>query len=165
MLDTQLHEVELEDGTIDWYYVNQIAECILAQVDSEGHECLVMREICDHRKNIRAISIDDGYIVDCHGVKQPKITLDGWEVLIEWKDSLTSWVQLKDVKDRNPIELTEYTVANKILEEPAFKWWVSKALWCRNRVILKATSKYGKTMHKFSVLVPHTAEGALKLNE
>jgi hypothetical protein len=35
-----------------------------------------------------------------------------------------SWVKLKDLKASNPIELAEYAVANRIAEEPAFKWWV-----------------------------------------
>eukprot|EP00804_Cyclotella_cryptica_P027064 CCRYP_013687-RA/>CCRYP_013687-RA protein AED:0.45 eAED:0.45 QI:0/0/0.5/1/0/0/2/287/98 len=80
-----------------------------------------MHEIVDHRTNGRAISIEHGYTIDSHGVKRPKITLDAWEVLIEWKDGSTSWVRIKDIKDSNPIELVEYAVANKIHKEPAFK--------------------------------------------
>eukprot|EP00804_Cyclotella_cryptica_P027061 CCRYP_013688-RA/>CCRYP_013688-RA protein AED:0.40 eAED:0.40 QI:0/0/0/1/1/1/2/0/302 len=34
MLDSRVFEVELEDGTVDRYCANQIAECIWAQVDS-----------------------------------------------------------------------------------------------------------------------------------
>ena len=52
--------------------------------------------------------------------KQPKITFDGWEILIEWKDGSTSWVRIKDVKDNNPIEMAD-AVANKIHKEPALK--------------------------------------------
>jgi hypothetical protein len=33
-----------------------------------------------------------------------------------------------DLKDSNPVELAEYAVANRIHEEPAFKWWVADVL-------------------------------------
>eukprot|EP00804_Cyclotella_cryptica_P008557 CCRYP_007551-RA/>CCRYP_007551-RA protein AED:0.38 eAED:0.38 QI:0/0/0/1/1/1/2/0/852 len=165
MLDSRIYEVELEDGTVDQYCVNQIAECIWAQVASEGREHLVMHELVDHRKNGRAIPIKRGYTNDRHGVKRPKIPLDGWEVLMKWKDGSTSWVRIKEVKDSNPMELAKYAVANKIHEEPAFKWWLSKVPRRRNRVISKATSKYWRTTHKFGIRVPRSVEEALKLDE
>ena len=33
-------------------------------------------------------------------------------------------VPMNESNALNPIELAEYTVANKIVEEPAFAWWV-----------------------------------------
>ena len=35
-----------------------------------------------------------------------------------------TWMDLKDVKEANPIELAEYAVANQIENEPAFAWWL-----------------------------------------
>jgi hypothetical protein len=46
----------------------------------------------------------------------------GWELLILWKGNTTSWVKLYDVKDSHPIEVAEYAVANKIVEQPAIAW-------------------------------------------
>ena len=74
-----------------------------------------MKEIVDHRTNGRALSKDDGYMVDHSGRRHPKVTTQGWELEVEWRDGTTSWVPLKDLKDSNP---------NKISEEPAFAWWV-----------------------------------------
>eukprot|EP00970_Alexandrium_tamarense_P000826 scaffold95_cov108-Alexandrium_tamarense.AAC.11 len=141
LLDGRLYEVELDDGTTDRYFANQIAENIWAQVDTEGRQVLVMQEICDHRKNERAIPIADGYTIKRNGEKVPKITTDGWELLVEFKDGTTEWVKLKDVKDSNPIELAEYAIANQLQEEPPFKWWAEKALRRRNRSVYKAKSK------------------------
>jgi hypothetical protein len=45
-----------------------------------------------------------------------------------WKDKLTSWVKLKDLKASNPAELAVYAVAKQIAEELVFKWWVSNSL-------------------------------------
>jgi hypothetical protein len=56
-------------------------------------------------------------------------------------------------------------VANKIAEEPAFKWWVSFCLQKRNRIINKAKSKYWRTTHKYGIKVPKTAEEALRLDK
>jgi hypothetical protein len=65
---------------------------------------------------------------------KPKITTQGWQLLVLWKDKSMSWVKLKDLKVSNPVELAEYAVANRNVEEPAFKWWVSKL--CISRIIL-----------------------------
>jgi hypothetical protein len=81
-----------------------------------------------------------------------------------WKDKSTSWVKLKDLKTAHPIEVAEYAVANRIAEEPAFKWWVSHTLRKRNRIILKVKSKYWKMTHKFGCKLPHTVEEALQID-
>jgi hypothetical protein len=60
-----------------------------------------------------------------------------------------SWVKLKNLKESNPVELAEYAVANRIAEEPAFKWWVSNTLRKRNRIISKVKKKYWQTTHNF----------------
>ena len=39
------------------------------------------------------------------------------------------------MKEAYPIELAEYVVANRLVEEPAFKWWVPGVLKKRNRII------------------------------
>ena len=165
LLDTRQYEVELEDGTTDAYFANIITENLYSQCDSEGRELLSFKEICDHRKNKRAISIENGYDISKNGNRTPKRTTVGWELLVEWRDGSTYWVALKDLKDTNPIELAEYAVANKIAEEPAFKWWVSFCLQKRNRIISKAKSKYWRTTHKYGIKVPKTAEEALRLDK
>jgi hypothetical protein len=58
----------------------------------------------------------------------PKQTTIGWKFLVGWKDSSSDWTDLKDLKGSNPVEVAECAVANKIVEEPAFKWWAANAL-------------------------------------
>jgi ribosomal protein L31E len=67
----------------------------------------------------------------------------------------TSWEHLKDLKESNPIEVAEYAVANRIDQEPAFKWWVPHTLQKRNRT----TSKV-----KFGIKLPHMVEEALEID-
>ncbi|KAL7477926.1 hypothetical protein ACHAW6_003715 [Cyclotella cf. meneghiniana] len=59
------------------YFANVIADNLYLQVDSEGKELLAFREICDHRKNARAILIQDGYDIPCNGNRMPKRTTVG----------------------------------------------------------------------------------------
>ncbi len=80
------------------------------------------------KKDGMAIDISDGTITSVNGNVKPKIMMKGWMLLVMWKDGLTSWVNLMDLKASNPIELAEYAVANCIAEELAFKWWVSDTL-------------------------------------
>jgi hypothetical protein len=70
-----------------------------------------------------------------------------------------------ELKDLNPVELAEYAVANKIQEEPAFKWWVSTVLRKRNRIIAKLKSRYWSTSHKFDVRLPKLVREALAIDE
>ncbi len=102
-------------------------------------------KIIDHTKDKRAMDKDDGTFVDKHGRARPRITTQGWNLLVEWKDGTALWVLLKDIKELFPIETAEYAVANKIPEEPAFKWWVEDTLRKRHQIIKKVKSaKYWK---------------------
>jgi ribosomal protein L31E len=84
---------------------------------------------------------------------------------VQFKDGTLDWVKLKDLKESNPIELAEYAVANRLVEEPAFKWWVPHVLRRRNRIISKVKSRYWRTTHKFGIRLPHSVEEALKIDQ
>ncbi len=86
-------------------------------------------------------------------------------MICQWKDGSTDWIDLKYLKDSNPIELAEYAVANRIQEETAFKWWVSETLRMRNRIIGKVKSRYWKTSHKYGVRLPHSVQEALQIDK
>jgi hypothetical protein len=117
-----------------------------AQVDEEGSMFQLLDEITE---DDMAIDTANGTVTSASGNVKPKITTQGWQLLVLWKDKLTSWVELKDLKESNPIELAEYAAANWIAEEPAFKWWVSNTLHKWNHIISKVKKKYWRTMHKF----------------
>ncbi len=108
LLDTCQYEIKLEDGTTDRCFANSIAENLSSQVDSEECEFLVMKEICNHQTNQKALKAADGYTISMNGNKVPKHTITGWKLLVEFNDNTTTWIPLKDLKDSNPIELAEY---------------------------------------------------------
>jgi hypothetical protein len=102
--------------------MNVIADNMYAQIDNEGNMFQLLDEIMDHKKDDMAIDIANGTVTLKSGNVKLKITTQGWQLLMLWKDKLMSWVKLKDLKASNPVELAEYAVANWIAEEPAFKW-------------------------------------------
>ena len=112
MHDKSLYEVEYPDGTTEQLAANIIAENMLSQVDSEGHHYQVLTEVTDHKKDDSAISKVDGFIKSSSGNLHRKRTTCGQKLLVEWKDGLVDWVPLKDLKQFNPVELSEYAVVN-----------------------------------------------------
>ncbi|KAI2491468.1 Reverse transcriptase (RNA-dependent DNA polymerase) [Fragilaria crotonensis] len=93
--------VEFEDGTSEVYAANMIAENMYAQVDKEGKAHTLISDIVDHESDERAMKVADGTFVDKQGRQRPRITTQGWRLLVEWKDGTTTWVPLKDLKSRS----------------------------------------------------------------
>ena len=165
ILDTREYVVEFEDGAQDVYSANLIAENMYAQIDNEGRQYALLSEIVDHKSDRRAMRIADGTYTDKQGKQRPRITTQGWSLLVEWKDGSSSWAALKDLKESFPIEVAEYAVANKLSDEPAFKWWVEETLRKRHRIIQRVKSaKYWKRTHKYGIRLPHSVEEALRLD-
>ena len=46
------------------------------------------------------------------------------------------------------MELTEYSVENGLVEEPAFKWWVKDVLKKQDQIIAKVNINYRRKSHK-----------------
>jgi hypothetical protein len=163
-LDTRRYEVELSDGTTEEFYANVIAENLFSQIDSEGRQYVLMNEISDHRRDATALPISEGWLTMKNGRKVRKRTTKGWQLLVEWKEGGSDWIDLKDLKESYPVDVAEYAKANKISEEPAFAWWVNDVIRRRNRIIAKVKSRYWKTTHKFGIELPHSVEEAFAID-
>jgi hypothetical protein len=57
-----------------------------AQVDDEGNMFQLLLEIMDHKKDGTAIDISNGMVTSANGNTKPKITTQGWMLLVMWKD-------------------------------------------------------------------------------
>ena len=132
---------------------NIIAENMMSQFDSEGHNHHVLTEMTDYKNYDSAISKVGGFIKSISGNLHRKRTIRGWKLLVEWKYGSVDWVPLKDLKQSKPVELVEYSVANEICDEPAFNCWVKDTLRHMDRIISKVKSKYWHTSHKFGIRV------------
>ena len=69
LLGTREYELEYYDGTYDCYFTNIISGKIYSQVDSEGHQFLVLEEISYHWSDGTAIAVTDGFIITRGGNK------------------------------------------------------------------------------------------------
>jgi hypothetical protein len=124
ILVTHEYEVSFPDGLTGCYAANMIAESLYSQVDADGREFMLMKEIMDHWLDGSGVPVDDAYYVDPNGRTTRRMTTKGWKLLVEWKDGTTDWLPLKDWKESYPVQVAEDAVANKIAEQPAFSWWV-----------------------------------------
>jgi hypothetical protein len=107
------------------------------QVDLDRRSYSLLIEIVDHKCDGKAVRKDDGFELTKSGQRRPRQTTQGWKLLVTWKDGSTSWVPLKNLKASFPMEVAEYALVNKIIEEPAFAWWANCVLRKCNRIIKK----------------------------
>ena len=68
ILDLHVYEVLYDDGYIEVFTSNIIAENIYNQVDADGYQYLFLKEISDHCKDETAVKITDKWIQ--HGANQ-----------------------------------------------------------------------------------------------
>ena len=71
---------------------------------------------------------------------------------------------VKDLKISHPIKVAEYALANKILDEPAFKSWARHVLKKRDRIKRKVKSRYWEQLHKYGVRLPKSKAEALQMD-
>jgi hypothetical protein len=45
-------------------------------------------------------------------------------------------------EELHPVQVAEYALVNKILEEPAFAWWATRVLHKCDQIIKKVKSRY-----------------------
>ena len=140
VLDSRVYEVEFLDGERQEISFNILAEHLLTQIDEEGNQYQIFKEIVDHRKDEKkAVDKADQYFKKGNRKHKRKMTT-GWDLEVEWKDGSTSWLPLKTLKETNPVQVAEYAKANKIDAEPAFDWWVPVVLRRKTRIIAGAVS-------------------------
>jgi len=155
LLDSSVYEVEFEDGTVERYTANIIAEHIYSQIDNDGYSREVLDEIIDHKMDSTALPPD---------VASKAETTKGWWLLLRLKDQSTQWHKLKDLKESNPVEVAQYAVRNNLQDEPAFKWWVPYILRKTKRILKAMKKRYFRTHQKFGIELPKTIERALEID-
>ena len=72
LLDTSLYEVQFDDGSVEKYHANIIAEHIYEQVDDDGCTRMVIDDIIDHRSDETAVKQHNGFVVGKSGSFRPK---------------------------------------------------------------------------------------------
>ena len=155
----------MDDGSVERYTANIIAEAIYSQIDHDGRTVTLLEGITDHKFDDTAIKKADGTIRGPGGSRKPKTTTRGWWLLASFKDGTEEWIKLKDFKESNPLEVADYAVANQIADEPAFAWWVPRIIKKKTRVLKAMKKRYFRTHSKFGIEIPKTIARALEIDK
>jgi hypothetical protein len=157
ILDTRVYDVML---AIHQYAANIIAENIYSNVDNKGHQHMLLDCILDHR----TITKDNAFIETSTDKKHHRNTTKGWYFQVQWKDASTDWISLKELKESNPVQVTDYCTKQKIDDKPALAWWVPYTLQKKVQIISAVNQHTKKTTHKYGVQVPSSLCDAYKLD-
>jgi hypothetical protein len=162
ILNTLVYECEFNDGTIKEYSANVIASNIYEEGDADGFSSSMLYQIIDHKSSGEAVKLEDKYITTRTGTRRLRETTVGWSFLIRWGDESTQWVDLKVLKESNPVQGGEYVISRGIQNEPAFAWWVPYAMQKRDVIVSAVKSRVKKTTHKYGVEMPSPGKNVVQ---
>ena len=151
ILDSWVFMVCFPDGNEKDVAYNVIAEHLFSQGDEEGNQHRHFKEIINHQKKKGAVDKADKYRKTRDNKHVKKRTTTGWDLEVQWKDGSTLWIPLKELKETNTIEDAEYSMLNRIDEEPAFDWWVKDVIKKGKRLIKLSKSKHIHHSYKFGI--------------
>ena len=107
LLDTRKHGVHYLDCFVEEITAYQISKNMLAQVESEGNQFLLPKEMTDHFNYAFVINKTNGFLTIIPGKFHSKKTNRGWTLQLERKDGSVELVLLKYIKQSNSIDLAE----------------------------------------------------------
>jgi hypothetical protein len=166
LLNTLVYECEFNDGTTREYAANTIASNIFMESDADGFASSFLYHIVDHKSSGEAIKMADKYITTKSGTRHLRQTTVGWKLLVEWANSSCQWIDLKLLKESNPVQVAEDATARNIADEPAFAWWVPYVLRKHQDVVVSAVNSWVKrTSHKYGIEVPTSKKHAIEVNQ
>ena len=97
---------------------NFIAFNIYEEGDTDGYSKTLLHTIVDHKLSGEAVKMADKYITTQSGTRQMRQTKVGWLFLVKWGDGLQQWIDLKVLKESNPVQVSEYVIARGIQYDP-----------------------------------------------
>ena len=99
-----------------------IAANIYEEGNADGHSSLLLHTIVDHKASgeAEAVKMADKYIITRSGTRRMRQTTVGWTFLVKFGDGRQQWIDLKVLKESNPVQVGEYVIARGIQDEPAF---------------------------------------------
>jgi hypothetical protein len=98
-----LYECEFDEGTTREYAANTIASNIFMESDADGFSSSPLYHIVDHKRSGEATTMADKYFFTKTGTKRMRQTNVGWKFLVEWANGSQQWIELKVLKDSNPV--------------------------------------------------------------
>jgi hypothetical protein len=87
-LNTAVYKIQFDDdGPVERYHANAIAEHIFSQVDVDRYGVSMLDEIIAHGMDKDALRRHQAVHTDKHGNQRPVKTTKGWELLVRLKDT------------------------------------------------------------------------------
>jgi len=119
---------------VESYFANQIVECILDESEANLNITHHIKDFVDHRKDANALTNTEAFLT-VREKNVPRRTTKCSHLCAELSDGRTEWMDLKTAKNAFPIKAARYSIANKISDEPAFRWWAPYVLKKQERII------------------------------
>jgi hypothetical protein len=164
LLNTLLYDCEFNDGTTQAYSANTIASNIFMESDADSYSSSLPYEIVDHKSSGEATKTADKYLLTKTGTKRMRQTNQGWKFLVQWANGTRQWIDLKILKESNPVQVAEYVTARNIADESAFAWWVPYVLRKRDVIVSAVTTRVRKTSHKYGIELPTSVKHAIEID-
>ncbi len=108
--------------------------------------------------------MEDKYITTKRGTQCLCQTTVGWKFLVKWVNGLHQWIDLKLLKESNPVQIAEYATACNIAEEPAFAWWVPYVSRKRDVIVSAVNSRVKQMSHKYGIEVPTSVKNLIEID-
>ena len=84
--------------------------------------------------------------------------------MCQLRDMTSNWEELlTNLKESNPIELAELTVAQVICHQHTCEWWSTFTLKKRRCIICAVKIRFLKKTHKFGIEIPYTIANAKRI--
>ncbi len=99
----------------------------------------------------------DKYYHTKTGTRRMRQTTVGSSFLVQWSNGTRQWIDLKLLKELNPVQVGEYVISRGIQDEPAFAWWVPCTMRKRDVIVAAIKSRLKKTSHKYGIEMPMPA--------
>jgi hypothetical protein len=122
LLNTLLYDCKFNDRMTQAYSANTTASNIFMELDADGYSSSLLYEIIDHKSSGEATKMVDKYLLTKTGTKQMHQMTQGWKFLVQWANGTCQWIDLKILKESNPVQVVEYVTARNIADKPTFAW-------------------------------------------
>ncbi len=144
--------------------MNTIASNIFMKLDADGYSSSLLYEIKDHKSSGEDTKMTNKYFITKTGTQRMCQMAQGWKFLVQWANGTHQWINLKILKESNPVQAAEYITARNISEEPAFAWLVPYVLRKRDVIVSAVNSRVRKTSCKYGIELPTSIKHAIEIN-
>ncbi len=118
LLNSLIYECEIDDGTVKEYAANTIASNIFQESDADECSSLILYHLVDHKSSGEAVKMADKYFTTKSGTKRMLQTTQGWKFLVEWSNGSCQWINLKLLKEFNPVQVANMPLHATLRRSP-----------------------------------------------